>query len=101
MKLCLRCNNYFADDALNCPNDGLALEVVGKDPLIGALINNRYAVESVLGKGASGIVYTRLRRCAWVHLWPLKWCIAILGADPKSLEKFTREVSALENLRHP
>lgn len=100
MKLCLRCNNYFSDDKQTCPNDGLALEVVGKDPLIGALINNRYAVESVVGKGASGIVYkaTRLRMGSSVAI---KVVHSYLGADPKSLEKFTREVSALENLRHP
>ncbi|MBU6455643.1 MAG: serine/threonine protein kinase [Cyanobacteria bacterium REEB67] len=100
MKLCLRCNNYFSDDILHCPNDGVALEVVGKDPLIGALINHRYAVESVVGKGASGIVYkaTRLRMGSAVAI---KVVHSYLGADPKSLEKFTREVSALENLRHP
>jgi eukaryotic-like serine/threonine-protein kinase len=100
MKLCTRCNNYFSDDLQTCPNDSVALDLVGKDPLVGALINNRYAVESVVGKGASGIVYkaTRLRMGSAVAI---KVVHSYLGADPKSLEKFTREVSALENLRHP
>ena len=64
MKLCLRCNQYFEDNIEQCPSDKVWLESVGKDPLIGALINNRYLVDSVIGKGSSGIVYraTRLGR---------------------------------------
>lgn len=64
MKLCLRCNQYFEDNVEQCPTDNNSLENVGKDPLIGDLINNRYLVDSVIGKGSSGIVYraTRLGR---------------------------------------
>jgi serine/threonine protein kinase len=100
MKLCLRCNNYFGDEVAACPRDKVALEPVGKDPLIGALINNKYAVETVVGKGASGIVYraTRLLRGGAVAV---KVVHSYLGADPKSMEKFSREVRALEQLRHP
>jgi serine/threonine protein kinase len=100
MKLCLRCNNYFGDEVSTCPRDKVALEPVGKDPLIGALINNKYAVETVVGKGASGIVYraTRLLMGGGVAV---KVVHSYLGADPKSMEKFSREVRALEQLRHP
>lgn len=100
MKLCLRCNNYFDDENTVCPNDRAPLEYVGKEPLIGALINNRYAVDCVAGKGASGIVYkaTRLMMGGFVAVKVLH---TYQGADSKSLEKFSREITALERLRHP
>lgn len=100
MKLCLRCNNYFGDEVSTCPRDKVALEPVGKDPLIGALINNKYAVETVVGKGASGIVY-RATRLLMGGAVAVKVVHSYLGADPKSMEKFSREVRALEQLRHP
>jgi Serine/threonine protein kinase len=100
MKLCLRCNNYFGDEHNVCPTDRSTLEYVGKEPLIGALINNRYAVDCVAGKGASGIVYkaTRLMMGGFVAVKVLH---TYQGADSKSLEKFSREIVALERLRHP
>lgn len=100
MKLCLRCNNYFDDENNVCPQDRAALEYVGREPLIGALINNRYAVDCVAGKGASGIVYkaTRLMMGGFVAVKVLH---TYQGADSKSLEKFSREITALEQLRHP
>ena len=100
MKLCLRCNTYYGDEVMTCPRDKVALEPVGKDPLIGALINNKYAVETVLGKGASGIVYKATRLLVG-SVVAIKVVHSYLGSDAKNMEKFSREVSALENLRHP
>jgi serine/threonine-protein kinase len=100
MKLCLRCNKYFDDKFALCPQDKVGLEYVGKDPLVGALINHRYAVDSVIGKGASGIVYkaSRLIMGGKVAVKVLHSCSAM---EPASLDKFNREVRALEKLRHP
>ncbi|MBK7748669.1 MAG: serine/threonine protein kinase [Candidatus Obscuribacter sp.] len=96
----MRCNTYFGDDQNVCPQDKSALEYVGKEPLIGALIHNRYAVDCVAGKGATGIVYkaTRLMMGGFVAVKVLH---TYQGADSKSLEKFSREITALERLRHP
>jgi serine/threonine protein kinase len=100
MKLCLRCNTYYGDEVMSCPRDKVMLEPVGKDPLIGALINNKYAVETVLGKGASGIVYKATRLLVGSAV-AVKVVHSYLGSDAKNMEKFSREVSALEKLRHP
>lgn len=100
MKLCLRCNNYFGDELTVCPGDNYPLEFVGKDPLVGALIKNRYAVDCVVGKGASGIVY-KATRLLMGGVVAVKVLHSYEGADSKSLEKFNREVTALEHLRHP
>lgn len=100
MKLCLRCNQYFDDDLQQCPTDQAPLEAVGKDPLIGALINDRYVVESVIGKGSSGIVYKATRLLMGREV-AVKVIHSFLGADNASLDRFLREIRAAERLRHP
>lgn len=100
MKLCLRCNQYFDDDLQQCPTDQAQLESVGKDPLIGALINDRYVVESVIGKGSSGIVYKATRLLMGREV-AVKVIHSFLGADSASLDRFVREIRAAERLRHP
>lgn len=100
MKLCLRCNQYCSDAEEVCPNDQGALEPVGKDPLIGALIDDRYVIDSVIGKGSSGIVYKASRLMMGGEV-AVKVIHSYLGADSASLDRLLRELKAAERLRHP
>src|SRR5271156_5805066 len=100
MKLCLRCNQYFEDDLEQCPQDRSTLEPVGKDPLIGALINERYVVDSVIGKGSSGIVYKATRLLMQREV-AVKVLHSYLGAESGILDRFLREAAAAEKLKHP
>lgn len=100
MKLCLQCNQYFEETVESCPNDSSRLESVGKDPLIGALINDRYVVESVIGKGSSGIVY-KARRLLMGREVAVKVLHSYLRADGSALDRFLREARAASRLRHP
>src|SRR5262245_28237356 len=100
MKLCLRCNQYYNDVMETCPKDNSNLEPVGKDPLIGALINDRYVVDSVIGKGSSGIVYKAARLMMGGEV-AVKVIHSYLGADGASLDRLLRELRAAEKLRHP
>ncbi|MBX9668228.1 MAG: protein kinase [Candidatus Obscuribacterales bacterium] len=99
MKLCLRCNQYFNDTLEVCPKDQATLEPVGKDPLIGALIDERYVIETVLGKGSSGIVYKASRLMMGGEV-AVKVIHSYLGADSASLDRLLRELKAAERLRH-
>jgi len=101
MKLCLRCNQYFDDPVEKCPTDGAILEGVGKDPLIGALINNRYLVDSVIGKGSSGIVYKARRLGRGEVVVAIKVLHSYIGAAGSSLDRFLREAQAASKLRNP
>src|SRR5271170_4564745 len=101
MKLCLRCNQYFEDTLELCPKDKAPLESVGKDPLIGALISDRYVVESVIGKGSSGIVYKARRMQRGEMVVAVKVLHSYLGAETGSLDRFLREAKAASRLRNP
>src|SRR5271154_1637909 len=101
MKLCLRCNQYFDEPVEKCPSDGTTLENVGKDPLIGALINNRYLVDSVIGKGSSGIVYKARRLGRGEMVVAIKVLHSYIGAVGSSLDRFLREAQAASRLRNP
>ena len=101
MKLCLRCNQYFEDNIEQCPSDQTWLESVGKDPLIGALINNRYLVDSVIGKGSSGIVYRATRLGRGEMVVAIKVLHSFIGAAGSALDRFMREAQAASRLRNP
>jgi serine/threonine protein kinase len=100
MKLCLRCNQYFEDVVEQCPADNSALEAVGDNPLIGALINDRYVVDTVIGKGSSGIVYKATRLLMQREV-AVKVLHSYLGAESGSLDRFLREARAASQLKHP
>src|SRR5215469_3127388 len=101
MKLCLSCNQYFDDNFEQCPTDQLVLESIGKDPLIGALINNRYLVDSVIGKGSSGIVYKASRLGRGEMVVAIKVLHSYIGAAGAALDRFLREAQAASRLRNP
>jgi len=101
MKLCLSCNQYFEDKINQCPTDQTWLESVGKDPLIGALINNRYLVDSVIGKGSSGIVYRATRLGRGEMVVAIKVLHSFIGAAGSALDRFLREAQAATRLRNP
>lgn len=100
MKLCLRCNQYFEDTVNVCPIEQSPLEPVGDHPLIGALINDRYVVDSVIGKGSTGIVYKATRLLMGSEV-AVKVLHSYLGAESGALDRFLREARAASRLRHP
>lgn len=80
--------------------DTSTLEAVGEHPLIGALINDRYVVDSVIGKGSSGIVYKATRLLMGREV-AVKVLHSYLGAEVGALDRFLREARAASRLRHP
>lgn len=83
-----------------CPHEGSYLVSLPSDPLIGALIDERYRVESLIAKGAVGSVYKGKQELLGRHV-ALKVLHQYLGADPESLVRFHREAKALSRLEHP
>lgn len=100
MKLCLNCHKQFADEVELCPHEGSYLVPLPSDPLLGALIDERYRVEALIAKGAVGSVYKAKQELLGRQV-ALKVLHGYLGADPESLVRFHREAKAISRLEHP
>ena len=66
----------------------------------GAVLGDRYAVDSVLGRGGNGVTY-RCRDKQTGHLVAVKVLSLKSLRDWKQLDLFEREAQTLENLDHP
>lgn len=105
VKVCDKCSSRFSGDARFCPFDGeplrgaLESEHVA-DPLLGAVVDERYEVESVLGEGGMGTVY-RVRHRVLGRPFALKVLRADLSRDSDLGVRFTREAKAAASISHP
>jgi len=71
-----------------------------KDPLIGAILGDRYLIDSVLGKGSMGVVYLAKHQLI-DRMIAVKVLRSELAADDDSLLRFQSEVRAASRLHHP
>ena len=89
MKRCPGCGTFYEGyDKEFCDHDGLSLEVVpepekAEDPFLGTVVDGRYLVESILGKGGMGAVY-KARQTSVERDIALK---VILGETDEDLRK--------------
>jgi len=100
-KICLACEQGFLEHLSHCPNDGTTLMTfkTGDDSWAGKVLDNRYRVDELLGKGGIGIVY---RAYDMVTNTPvaLKMLQEGLDLDPVSVRRFQQEVKATSHLHH-
>ncbi len=100
MKLCLVCNFQFGDEQELCPKDLSKLVPVGKDPLIGMLIQDRYRIESLVAKGSMGVVYKAVQE-AIGRVVAIKVMHGYLVNDEESMKRYHKEAKAASRLNHP
>lgn len=100
MKLCFRCNAEFGDEEVLCPKDGTRLVLVGQDPLIGQVLEGRYRVEEIVGKGAMGVVYRATQEFIGRKV-AVKVMHSFHVADKDALKRFHQEAKAASRLNHP
>lgn len=100
MKLCLVCNFQFSDEQEICPKDYSKLVPLGKDQLLGKVIQDRYRIENVIAKGSMGVVYKATHELIGRQV-AVKVLHAYLVADEESLKRFQKEAKAASRLNHP
>lgn len=100
MKLCLVCNFQFGDEQEMCPKDLSKLVPIGKDPLIGKLIQDRYRVLGVIGKGSMGTVYKAVQELIGREV-AVKVMHGYLVSDDESLKRYHKEAKSASRLNHP
>ncbi len=105
MKLyCPECQSVYEDISLaQCPVDDAKLfmvEVAVEDPLIDAVIDGRFKIESKLGQGGMGAVYTGIQLSVGRKV-AVKVLRDELSDRELALERFYRESKIISELTHP
>lgn len=86
---------------LYCPFDGNALvQAVERDPLVGAVMDNKYRIEEKVGEGGMGRVY-RATHIQMDHTVAVKVLHPHLSSDQTAIERFRREARAAAFISHP
>jgi eukaryotic-like serine/threonine-protein kinase len=98
-KLCVACNQRFAANTLECPQDNCELLDLKSDPMFGRKIAaGKYKVIRELGRGGMGAVY--LAEDAQGKQVAIKLLKAQL-TDRVSAARFQEEATAWSRLQHP
>jgi serine/threonine protein kinase len=69
------------------------------DPLVGSIIDGRYAVEARIGEGGMGVVY-RVRHIRLDRPCAMKVLRSKAAANPVTIERFVREAKTVAALGH-
>ena len=94
---CVRCGRCEDAGTEHCPVDGGAMRMV---PSVPRVIDNKYRVEQLLGRGGMGAVY-RARDVRLDRLIALKVVRAELLGDTEARQRFRREAQIVAGLQHP
>lgn len=97
--MCLSCNQMFASNMTNCPQDGSILIALEEDPFLGKVVNERYQIKKQIGKGGMGTVYLA-EQTVLGRLVAVKMLHAQLSEDKVSVKRFEQEASASSGLQH-
>ena len=106
MPECPRCHTTYGEQPAFCgtcgtkiPGETPLIEPAA-DPLVGLIIDHRYRILDLIGRGGMGVVYlardTRLKRSVAIKGMPPQW-----KKDAAARIRFRREAELLASLNHP
>jgi serine/threonine-protein kinase len=97
-KKCPACGSTYDSSLLYCTKDGQPL--IASDPLIGQVLDERYRIEAVLGRGGMGVVY----KATHIHI-DTEYAVKVLNpelvSNQSAIERFRIEARAAGRIRHP
>lgn len=99
MKTCPECFNDYDDDLDVCPDDSTRLKTIEQDPLIGTVLDERYLIEGVVGRGGMGVVY-RARQQNMDKDMAIKMLYSHKVSDSEAIKRFHREAKTVSQVRH-
>lgn len=101
---CPECSTSYSDPTLKvCPADGARLyrlEDETEDPLVGSVIDERFRIVEVIGRGGMGTVYRGVQLSISREV-AIKVLRAELADREVALERFFREAKVISSLSHP
>jgi tRNA A-37 threonylcarbamoyl transferase component Bud32 len=99
LKSCPECFTEFEDSVDVCPTDSTKLQTVSKDPLVGTMLDERYLIEGVIGRGGMGVVY-RARQQNMDKDMAIKMLYSHKVSEPEAIKRFHREAKTVTAVRH-
>jgi eukaryotic-like serine/threonine-protein kinase len=106
-KYCPSCKSQYPDNLAFCTEDGTRLVVVEvedtggeEDRFIGKILEGKYLLESLVGRGGMGNVYRARHLQMETHV-AVKILHASLVSDSVAVERFRREAKTALNVNHP
>ena len=103
MAICPSCNTHYDAQAAFCGNCGHRLGEDGgapaADPLIGMVIDGRYRIIDLIGRGGMGAVY-RVEHVKMGKIMAMKLLHGELSRDTDIARRFRREAQAVSQLSH-
>ncbi len=100
LKLCPECFSEYEDKLETCPQDGVELSPIEPDPLLGTKLQDRYVLQSILGRGGMGVVY-KAKHEQMDRLVAIKMLHSHMVSDADAMKRFHREAKAVSRVRHP
>ena len=96
---CPKCQEGFDGSRRICPHDGTVLEE-DFDALVGMVLDGRFRIESVLGRGGMSVVL-RAQHVALGDTVAIKLLDERFASAPASLRRFVREGQIARRFHHP
>lgn len=105
-RVCPECSRRFPSEFRVCPHDAKDLvddvqDEEERDDLIGATLNETYAIVRVLGEGGMGRVYEARHTRLAVKRFAIKVMHPEYTRQPEVVSRFQREAEAAASLRSP
>jgi serine/threonine protein kinase len=99
-KFCPVCDTRYDESVLTCEKDDHPLVFVKQDSMLDRVIDGRFRITQVLGRGGMGAVYKAIQLSInrFVALKILKEELAL---KEDFLKRFYREVNSISKLNHP
>lgn len=94
---CAHCRETHPRVWTHCPNSGKALH--GQDRWVGTTLASRYRMESVLGRGGMGVVYSARRDTG--ERVAIKCLHPEIAENSDAIRRFRREAEAATAMHHP
>lgn len=87
-------------DELHEANDEAHEILDAQDPMLGYIVDRKYEINSVIGRGGMGVVY-KVRHLILDRPFAIKVIHPYLASDSKNRRRFQREAQAASRLTHP
>jgi tRNA A-37 threonylcarbamoyl transferase component Bud32 len=98
-RYCPTCSKRYPDGVTECPADKTLLVPVPEEDLLGKVVDNRYLVQGVVGKGGMGVVY-RAQHQMLQRTVALKLLRRDVVQDEAAVKRFMTEARAIASLNN-